>query len=82
MATVSHPVATQAAQTTVTVLQPSETHENSEEGQDDVIGALDANTNDGVSEVKDQFKSMKVEQATTGADVESKAPLFSHSGRH
>ena len=82
MATISHPVTTSAAQTAVTVLQPSETHENSEEGQDDVIGALDPNTKDGVSDVKDQFKSMKVEQATTGADVESKAPLFSHSGRH
>jgi hypothetical protein len=81
MATVSHPVATQATQTTVTLLQPSETHGSAEEGKDGVIGALEANAEEGVSDVKDQDKGMEVEQAT-GADVESTAPLFIYSGRY
>jgi hypothetical protein len=81
MATVSHPVATQATQTTVTLLQPSETHGSAEEDRNVVIGALEANTEEGVSDVKDQDVGMKVEQAT-GADVESEAPLFNDSGRY
>lgn len=81
MATVSHPVATQAAQTTVTVLQPSETHRSAEEGKDGVIGASEANTDEGASDAKDQDISMNVEQAT-GADVESKTQLLYHRVRY
>ena len=81
MATVSHPVATQAAQTTVTVLQPSETHGSAEEGKDGVIGASEANTDEGASDAKDQDISMNVEQAT-GADVQSKTQLLYHRVRY
>ena len=75
MTTVSHPVATQATQTAVTLLQPSSTHGSVEEGEDGVIGASKANKEEGVSVVKDQDKSMKVEQAI-GADVKSNTLLF------
>lgn len=81
MATVSHPVATQATQTTVALLQPSSTHGSVEEGEDGVFGTLKTNTEEGVSVVKDQDKSMKVEQAT-GAGVESNTPLSIYSGRY
>ena len=52
MATVSHPAATQATQTTVTLLQSSETHGSVEEGKDGVNGALEANTEKEVSDLK------------------------------
>ena len=54
MATVSHPVTTSAAQTTATVLQPSEKHGDSEEGKDGVTGALEADMEEEITVVKDK----------------------------